>query len=33
MPIPANPHSIENGPYDPPPEKGPKGSTWRAIVS
>lgn len=31
--IPRNPNSIEIGFEDPQPEKGDKGSTWRAIVS
>jgi hypothetical protein len=31
--IPANPNSIENGMTDPQPEKGSKGSAWRALVS
>lgn len=31
--IPANPNSLENGDYDPQPEKGPKGSKWRSLVS
>lgn len=30
--IPANPNSLENGPYDPTPEKG-KGGHIRAVVS
>jgi hypothetical protein len=31
--IPRNSNSIENGFVDPQPEKGPKGSRWRALVS
>ena len=31
--IPANPNSLENGLTDPTPEKGDKGSVWRAVIS
>jgi hypothetical protein len=31
--IPANSNSINNGLEDPQPEKGPQGSTRRAIIS
>lgn len=31
--IPANPNSLQNGATDPQPEKGPKGSWRRSVVS